>query len=386
MVPRSLLDRARARIAQENSIDPAAILISSTHSHSAPAVMHLFQTFADEKYAAHLETRLGDAARMAFRRLRPARLGAGVGREPSLVFNRRYFMRPGSIPANPFGVTTEKVMMNPPLQSPDIIRPAGPTDPAHPVLAAVDNDSRPIWIYASYALHYAGFNPGEEASADYFGAWARLMEREAGAGCVALLSNGCSGDINAIDVSRPAWSARDYSFIERTAATLAAETRRVLQSLKYSAAAALSFAMTELELATRRPSSEELAAAVKLTGWPPANAYKDRSLIYARETFYVAQLPLTVRVPVQALRVGDAALAAFPGETFVEYGLRVKESSPFKTTFTIGLGNDACGYLPTAESFDVGGYETWRAKSSYLERAAGDRVSAALRERLGALA
>lgn len=384
MVPRAVLDRARARIAKENSMDPAAILISSTHTHSAPAVMHLFQSFADEKYAAFLEARIGDAARMAFRRLRPARLASGVGREPSLAFHRRYFMKPGTIPANPFG-GIDQVLMNPPLRSPNIVRPAGPTDPAHPVIAAFGEDSRPIWIYANFSLHYAGYNAGEEVSADYFGAWRRLMEQEAGGGCVALLANGCSGNINAVDVRWAASPARGYGFIEKTAATLAAETRRVLQSLKPMAEARLKASMTELELGTRRPSAEELAAAVKLTGDPPSNDYRERAQIYARETYYVAKFPLKVRAPVQALRLGDAAIAAFPGEAFVEFGLRVRGSSPFATTLAVGLANDASGYIPTAESFELGGYETWRAKSSYLEAGAGDRMSGSLVEQLGRL-
>lgn len=385
MVPRAVLDRARARISKENSIEPAAILISSTHTHSAPTVMHLFQSFGDERYAAFLESRIGDAARIAFRRLRPARLGAGVGREETLCFNRRYFMKDGAIPENPFG-GVDRVLMNPPLRSPNIVKPAGPTDPAHPVLAAFGEDGRPIWIYANFALHYAGYNAGEEVSADYFGAWRRIVEKEAGGECVALLANGCSGNINAVDVRWAASPGRGYGFIEKTAATLAAETRRVLAGMKPVGAARLEASMVEMELGTRRPTAAELAEAVRLLSDPPRNDYRGRKEIYARESFYVAKFAERVRVPVQALRVGEAAIAAFPGETFVEYGLKVRRASPFGTTFAVGLANDAAGYIPTAEAFELGGYETWRAKSSYLERGAGDKLSRSLVEQVGRLA
>ena len=40
--------------------------------------------------------------------------------------------------------------------------------------------------------------------------------------------------------------------------------------------------------------------------------------------------------------------------------------SPFKNTFTIELANGHYGYLPTPEQHLLGGYETWRARSSYL--------------------
>ena len=56
-----------------------------------------------------------------------------------------------------------------------------------------------------------------------------------------------------------------------------------------------------------------------------------------------------------------------PCETFVEIGLEIKKQSPLKPTFTIELANGYNGYLPTPEQHKLGGYETWRARSSYLE-------------------
>ena len=52
---------------------------------------------------------------------------------------------------------------------------------------------------------------------------------------------------------------------------------------------------------------------------------------------------------------------------FVEIGLEIKKKSPLKPTFTIELANGYNGYLPTPEQHELGGYETWRARSSYLE-------------------
>jgi hypothetical protein len=376
MVPRVVLDPVRAAISRQNAVAPECILISSTHTHSAPPAMHLFQSPTDEAYVKLLQSRLADAASMAFRRLRPARLGAAVGSEPSLVFHRRYFMRDGSVPPDPFGARNDRVLMNPPAQSPDIVRAAGPVDPQHGVIAALGDDGRMIWIYGNYALHYAGFNPPTDTSADYFGAWARRMEAEAGRECVALLSNGCAGNINGIDFSRPAPKTRDYSIIERTAGVLALETLRLLRDMEYRNDVPLGGAWQEVELAVRKPSRAEVDAAVRIVGSSPANEYKERPMIYARETMFLDRFPERVRVPVQGLRIGDTGIGAFPGETFVEWGLQVKRESKYQRTLTVSIANDACGYIPTVEAFDVGGYETWRAKSSYLEREAGSKIAA----------
>ena len=43
-------------------------------------------------------------------------------------------MREGSVPANTFG-KVDKVKTNPPVRSPDLIEPVGPTDPTVSILA-----------------------------------------------------------------------------------------------------------------------------------------------------------------------------------------------------------------------------------------------------------
>jgi len=95
--------------------------------------------------------------------------------------------------------------------------------------------------------------------------------------------------------------------------------------------------------------------------------------------------PAKLKAPVQALRIGELGIAAFPGEAFVELGLEVKAKSPFKSTLLIELANDYCGYIPTVEAHEMGGYETWRAKSSYLEKQAAPKFVAAALRRLNSL-
>ena len=102
----------------------------------------------------------------------------------------------------------------------------------------------------------------------------------------------------------------------------------------------------------------------------------------ARETVLLAKYPPTVKLKLQALRVGELGIVAIPCETFVEIGLEIKKKSPLKPTFTIELANGYNGYLPTPEQHKGGGYETWRARSSYLEVEASPKITATLRELL----
>ncbi|MER3406109.1 MAG: hypothetical protein C4289_13895 [Chloroflexota bacterium] len=83
-------------------------------------------------------------------------------------------------------------------------------------------------------------------------------------------------------------------------------------------------------------------------------------------------MPELIETEVQALRIGDAAVVALPGEIFVELGLAIKAQSPFATTLLAELANDYIGYVPTTRAFHEGGYETWAARSALPAPGAGE--------------
>ncbi len=385
VVPRTILDRAKALIAQHTSIPASNVLLSATHTHSAPAAAHLFQSQADPKYTDLLAVKIADCIRLCVTRLQPARLGYGTGREERLVFNRRFYMKPGTIPADPFGRTTDRVLMNPPAGSPNIDRAAGPTDPEVAVLAVEAMDGTPIAVYASYALHYVGGVGAGHMSADYYGAWADSMLRLAGKQFVPILANACSGNINGVNFLKPGPGVPPYFQMRKYADILAAEAFRVWRTLEYSSDVELNASIEELTLETRLPSSDDLDAAKQRLGLR-AGPYADRMDIYARETVILAaDFPKRVKTFVQAMRIGALGMATFPGEAFVELGLETKSKSPFKTTMMVELANDYRGYLPTVEGHELGGYETWRAKSSYMEKQAAPKLVASAVRQLGML-
>ena len=90
----------------------------------------------------------------------------------------------------------------------------------------------------------------------------------------------------------------------------------------------------------------------------------------------------SVKIKIQAIRIGDLGIATSPCETFAETGLALKSTSPFKSTFTISLANGYNGYLPPPEQMLLGGYETWRARSSYLTSEAEPKVLSTMKRLL----
>jgi hypothetical protein len=100
--------------------------------------------------------------------------------------------------------------------------------------------------------------------------------------------------------------------------------------------------------------------------------------VYARETVLLSDFPKEISAPLQIMKIGNLHISAIPAEVFVEIGLDLKKRhSP---TFTVSLANAYHGYLPTPEHHALGGYETWRARSSCLEVDASTKILAGLEQ------
>lgn len=396
MIDRDTVLAAKARVQKFTGIPPESILISATHTHTAGTVCSVFQSDPEPGYPEFVAQRAADAAIRADRAKRPASIAWGVGRNERQVFNRRYFMKTPESVKNPFG-GVDKVRMNPGVRNPDIIEPAGPVDPAVPVVLVRERTpdqtaGAPIALFANYALHYVGGVPGAGVSADYFGEFARRVadklraDPEArGRGFVGILSNGASGDINNIDwlgtSDRPV-SNEPFGMIRLVAEDIAEEAVRVANSLHDDAKSdglAIASRAETLELGVRKPDPAELERARRIHEEALARGPVMRTAeeIYARESIKLAEYPDTVPATVSAHRVGDLAIVGIPCEVFVEIGLEIKAKSPFPTTVVVSLANGYNGYLPTERHHELGGYETWRARSSYLETAAASKITAA---------
>jgi len=372
------------------------ILIACTHTHSAPTPVAVFQSNPEKDYLKWAAPRVADAVRLAAGRLAPARIGWAIGQEDRVVFNRRFFMKPDVALPSPFPGVLDKVKMNPGVANPNIVKPAGPIDPDVAVLAvqrADRADGQPLALFASYCLHYVGGMPGGEVSADYFAAVCDRVTDLTGAPrrdprqpFVPLLANGCFGDINNVDVRQATRRPHAYAQIEAVAETVARAIHEAWRGIKYHNWVPLAVAEQSLDFAVRKPTKAEVDQARALLEKAPPGALKTLPEIYARETTQLAEWPDRYRTPVQALRIGELGISALPGEPFCQSGRDIKAKSPFKQTMMVGMANDYAGYLPTAEHHALGGYETWRAKSSFLEVAATAQIEKSAIELLNTVA
>ncbi|MFH1739769.1 MAG: hypothetical protein ABIH23_12225 [bacterium] len=373
------ISRAKQMIQERAGLSPDHILIAATHTHTGPTTVPAFQSDPDLEYIDWLVVKIADCVQLAVNNLRPARVGWGLGWEDRVVFNRRFFMKPGTTPANPWGQTTDRVKMNPGYKNENVEKPAGPVDPDLPIVALQDLDGDPIAVLSNYTLHYVG-GRSSDVSADYFGMWAAILERKfekpeinPKPPFIAILTNGCSGDINNIDIHRRMEQPHPYHQMATVAQLVADDALHVLKNIEYHEWVPLDIREKTLQLGVRKPSPQDVSDA-RLILDQAGSDLKSLSEFYARETVLLADWEEHIQTSVQALRIGDVGIATFPGEAFVELGLETKKNSPLPLTFCIELANDYRGYIPTLEAHKMGGYETWRARSSFLEPTAAQTM------------
>jgi len=285
------------------------ILLIASHTHSGPA-----------QWIKETEKRIAEVIIEADRNRKSARIGVGVG-EVREGHNRRMI------------TSDERLIMF--WANRDRI-PTSPVDYQLGVIRIEGSDG-PIATLVNFTCHPVVAGPGNLLySADYPGAMKRILKEKIG-GQVMYLP-GASGDINPFwDKTPPNEGA--FEQIEKMGRAIADEVLQVSRHIiEYDEMPRISFKNETIPLASRQDT-----------------ARVERKILAEINTVLIGE---------------NLALAAFPGEFFVEHGLSLKKRSPFKYTFFIGYCNDQLAYFPTIQSTLYGGYGA--ASATQVEIGAGE--------------
>ena len=372
MIPRSLIDDAKAQASAACGVPVHRMLVSATHTHSAPSAMGCLGSRLDPAYAASLPARIAAAITGAVSRLEPARIGWAQADDWEHTYNRRWIRRPDRMIEDPFGNKNVRAHMHPGYESPDAVGPSGPVDPQLSVIALQRLDGSPLAVFANYSMHYY-----ESAllSSDYYGKFARQMKQRLNGDdrFVAIMSQGTSGDLMWMNYGAP----KNQIGYEAYASEMATRVETMIRHLSWRPSAPLRMVEATREFAYRAPDSTRLAWAQGMVKQLGTNLPQKLPEIYALESIYLHERPHT-ELKLQAIGIGDLGIAAIPNEVYAITGLKIKQRSPFPSTFNIELANGAEGYIPPPEQHKLGGYTTWPARTAGLETNAEPRIVEAL--------
>ena len=270
---------------------------------------------------------------------------------PEEVSNRRWFVKPQALQPNPFGESGDQVRTNPPRGVGLLIKPAGPVDPNVTFLSVQNIKRQPVSLLANYGLHYVGDIPSGQLSADYFGEFARQIagrfQTEAASDFVGMMSNGASGDVNNYRFPDARPRSEPFERVRAVASVVADRVAAAHSTIDFQRETSIRMNERELHLGVRQPNAEQLEKAKTLLDQAADPQRLTMNEVYAQETVRLASADPMVVVKLQTIAIGELAIVSVPCEVFAEIGLDIKQRSPFKTTFIIGLANGYNGYLPS---------------------------------------
>lgn len=362
-VPAFLVKRIKKRIASEFSIGANQIAIFATHTHSGPDIMECFKDDLHpiiNEYLDELVEKVVAGVENCIEQKWKAEIGLGKGFEDSVAFNRRIFMKDGSLKMN-----FESIHLD------EVDTPAGPIDPDLFVLSVRDEQKNIRSLLVNYTLHSA-ILVGKDwlISRDFIHKLTDKLENMIGENLVVLFANGASGNINHININDPNQS-RGFEEADRVGGILADKVLEIIKDINYSSSDIINTLSKQVQLPRRKITSEmvnEAKRVLDLANW------KVPSLLdgvpkegYAKEIIALSKIEEDhIETELQVIQIGDLAITCLPGEFFVEQGLTIKSNEIFKETMVFGLANDCVGYVPTESAFAEGGYEVKTARSSQL--------------------
>ena len=375
MMPRPLLDKAKQLASLKTGIPTDRMLISATHTHSAGSCMGALGTDPDPNYVPFLTMSLADTIVKAVDKMVPAQIGFGRIDAAEFTALRRWIRRPDRLADDPFGNPTVRANMHAGANHDDVTGESGPEDPELSLIAVQTLNGEPLAVLANFSMHYFAGQSG--ISADYFGLFCAGLKQKLAPETefVGIMSHGCSGDIWRRDYTDPdSWNR--LSTVDEYANGLVERAIKAYKAITFRSDVDLAMAERRMKLRYRIPNQQRLEWAKRIVAEMGDRLPKTKEEIYAREQLFLHERQET-EVVVQALRIGDIAIATTPNETYAITGLRIKATSPLTNTMVIELANGGDGYIPPPEQFPLGGYNTWAARSAGLEVTAEPKIAEA---------
>ena len=366
-VDAGLLAKVRAKVCLLTDLEPSAVLVSATHTHSGPATLaKAFLGRVDPDYLEGLADNLAGAVYLANQNLEPVRVFLGEGVCRSVGKNRR--------------------------------KKEGPTDPQVLVLR-LQGTKGPKALLVNYACHPVVLGPDNLlVTADYPYYLIRTLE-QLYPGTEVIFFNGAAGDINtghetAESIQGKSDPRRTFQEAERLGRILAGVVLAASENAVMQRSSPLRYRAEETSLPLEESGTagfyreeaekwQKLAVKLKRKGaafgeYRQAEVWAEwaRTMAELREA---GKLEPAVKVELAAFALGEIEFTTLPGEFFHEFALMIKRARAPRPVFVLGYTNHNIGYVAPAAFYDKGGYEINEAYRYYglpsrFPRGTGEKI------------
>jgi neutral ceramidase len=388
---------------KSTGIDAQHILLSATHAHSSvgaiwPADNNGYAFVGGDVFDPRVfdstAQGIADAILAATARLRPARLGFGVGQASGASRNRSFeaFQRDLDVPKDPAAQRAASV------------------DPTVVVMRVDRADGKPMALWSNFAVHPTSFGDGNLLfSGDNAGIAARLAEAalsRRGARVVDVWTNGAQGDVSPAGESASVggqqldWSRTDAASAYLAGARDAAGIVAAWRDAGGHMSSSLPVGSRSFFFAFDGSSYGGFGGQQEPVG--PFPVLGQGGIVQGDGTCSPLDVPgqgpklpllggpglAPPSVPVSFWRIGRVGFAAFPVELTKQMGLRIRDAllkasnGALDRVVIVGLTNGYWSYTTTPEEYNACAYEgsftLFGREEGYGWLAAGNELMSAL--------
>lgn len=343
-----LVQQMQRAVFNRTGIGAERLMLLCSHNHSAPVTLACCPDTQEKRHRAweeQLVQAMAETVERAGSRLSPAALGVGRG-DVQIGVNRRL----AQLTRAALGVNH-----------------AGPVAPWVDVLRVDCHDTSPAILFSHAAHPVTVHDTGTEINPDYPGAAVRQVRQRLDGHPIAMFAQGCAGNINVVAWRGGFEAAEQVGTVLGNAAADAAQQALPVQDAILQVASHT----VELPFETIEPVvaktilarvQESIAATSGSSGDGRVSSDQCSLLNWAEQMAARARsadaergLPCQIQIFVLGPEV---ALVALGHEPFIEYQLFLQANSPFRHTFVFGYANACSSYIPTADAYYLGGYES----------------------------
>ena len=337
-IQRSVASQAFKVIEKAYGIPEERIMISATHSHSAPTIGGSSEAMG--RWISMFYKQLNVVVGKALSDLAPAEAYVGTAHAENVCFVRRYLLANGTYKTNPSAAD----------------KPVEHESEADSELRTIrfQREGKKDIVLMNFQTHYGLYV--EAYSADFVHYLRQMSEKEMDIHFAYY--SGASGNLNMTNRTGPSPDKMDS--VKKMWATA-----KVAMSQEESAQLGKVHGATNLYAAKVLKDSAERVAQAKEVDSKKDEAEKTAlmkqygfgSSRWVQGVLTRAGLDETQKIPFTGISFGEIAFSSSPIEQFDANAKWVRDNSPFKMTFTLSLTNGSYGYVPTAEAFPHGSYE-----------------------------
>ena len=336
-------ERWRSVLAQAAQTDKERVLVSSVHQHDAPysdlvaqqllKANHVDQDLCDPKFDERTIQHVASALVNSLQNTQAiTHIGTGQGKVEKVASNRRYVTTDGKVSFERVSAERDPAVREMPI---------GLIDPWLKVISFW-NGEKPLACLSCYSTHPMTYYGKGEVSWDFPGL-ARAQRQKEMPSVTQVYFSGCSGDTMAGKFNdgnpenRPILAQRLHQgMLDAWNSTKRYPLKRI------------DFRCAPLDLKPRQDPGFSLEDFRRALADPKRTVLErfDAALGLS----WRQRVDAGKHIDVPAIDFGAAQIVLMPAESFVQYQLWAQAMRPDSFVMTIGYGECAPGYIPTAQS------------------------------------